>query len=96
MSIATTQRVTALERANVVRFEGAQLKRDIRDGKLSIAMALRDARAQPLRIGAVLVQQPQWGEGRVRRYLGSLYISPHRRVRDLTERQVRMLSEGLG
>jgi hypothetical protein len=84
-----------LRLAQVVRLEVAAVRREIREGALSVADALRDPRAASLTVFDLLRAQRQWGRTRVVRFLhfvGSRMrppssISEQRRVRDLTERQ---------
>lgn len=97
MSVATLdQRMSALERANVIRIARAQIKREIRAGQLTVAEALRDERAEGLTIGALIGAQHCWGPTRTAQYLGRHHISPHRRVRSLTERQRGVIGGELG
>jgi len=96
MSVAVPPHMIALERANVIRLGGYAALREVRAGSLAISEALYDERAQSLEIGALLQAQWRWGEQRTRRYLDTHFIHPHRRVRQLTDRQRAALATELG
>jgi hypothetical protein len=93
--------MTALESANRARTNIAEVKVELRAGALSAADALYDPRAASMTIERLLSAQPRWGQTRVHRTLTALrwatdgefqtVIWPDMRVRDLTERQKRLL-----
>jgi hypothetical protein len=76
----------ALNTANRVRAEMAEVKRAIRGG-LPVADALRDPRAQPMRVDAVLGAQAGWGARKVSRACRRVPVLEGKRVRELTVRQ---------
>jgi len=82
-----SQHMDALARANAIRFGIAAVKREVKAGTLTVADALLDERAQPMKLGALLLAQWRWGPDRVRLLCGHMLISEVRRVRDLTTRQ---------
>jgi hypothetical protein len=81
------QQMKALERANVVRFAAADVKRELRDGRLLLGDALWDDRAQSIVLRTLLMTRDRVGPVRVDRLLRRLEINGHKRVSDLTERQ---------
>jgi hypothetical protein len=81
------QQMKALERANVVRFAAADVKRELRDGRLLLGDALWDDRAQSVVLRTLLMTRDRVGPVRVDRLLKRLEINGHKRVSDLTERQ---------
>src|SRR3954453_6069931 len=81
------QRREALEIANRCRLAGAQVRREIPAGTLSLADALDDPRAQQSPIGRLVLAQPRGGECKASRLFRRLEMWPQRRVRDLTDRQ---------
>jgi hypothetical protein len=81
------QQMKALERANVVRFAAADVKRELRDGRLLLGDALWDERAQSIVLRTLLMTRDRVGPVRVDRLLRRLEINGHKRVSDLTERQ---------
>lgn len=87
------QPLQALALANQVRTAGAELKRDLADGKIGLAGALRDPRAQGVPAVNLLIALPGVGKVRARKVLTSNHIVLDRRVRDLTGRQRELLVE---
>jgi len=88
-----SQRLEALKVANEVRFAAADVKREIRDGRLRLADALWDERADPIVLRDLLLVQVGEGPSRVDTLLNRVEINGHRRVRDLTERQRRVVAD---
>jgi len=87
------QQMKALERANIVRFAAADVKREIRDGRLRLADALWDERANPIMLRDLLLVQVGEGPYRVDTFLNRVEVNGHRRIRDLTERQRRVVAD---
>ena len=81
------QQMKALERANVVRFAAADVKREMRDGRLLLEDAVFDERAQSIVLRTLLMTRKRVGPVRVDRLLRRLEINGHRRISDLTDRQ---------
>jgi hypothetical protein len=90
-----TQQLQALAIANRVRSDGVAVQREIAAGTLTVVDALEDPRASGLHVGRLLCAQRGYGPGKAHRLLGSLGIWPTRRVRDLTERQRKLIAETL-
>lgn len=86
--MSAPQHMAALERATTIRLESAQIRREIKAGTLTAREALVDPRAGCLTVERLLSAQRRWGPHRVAQSLHGTHISPHRKVRDLTERQV--------
>lgn len=92
------QHMDALATANRVRLEACDVKREVRAGQITVADALTDPRAGALTIGALLCAQNRWGHTRMRRLLASAlggWLLEERRVRDLTDRQRRALTDAM-
>jgi hypothetical protein len=70
-----------------VRFAAADVKRELRDGRLLLCDALWDERAQSIVLRTLLMTRDRVGPVRVDRLLRRLEINGHKRVSDLTERQ---------
>lgn len=87
MTPAEQQRTTALATANAVRCDSAAVKREIRDGLLSVTTALYDLRAGVLHVDALLGSQRGWGRYRIGCVCNRSGVPAHKRVRDLTDRQ---------
>jgi hypothetical protein len=81
------QQMKALEQANTVRFAAADVKRELRDGRLLLGDALWDDRAQSVVLRTLLMTRDRVGPVRVDRLLRRLEINGYKRVGDLTERQ---------
>lgn len=81
------QQMKALERANVVRFAAADVKRELRDGRLLLGDALWDERAQSIVLRTLLMTRDRVGPMRVDLLLKRLEINGYKRVGALTERQ---------
>jgi hypothetical protein len=77
----------ALRPANVVRLAAAELRREVADGRTTLADALADERSAPMEILALLMTQHRVGEQRASRVLDELGISANRRCGALTDRQ---------
>ena len=88
-----TQPLDALRVANRVRFAAADVKRELRDGRLLLGDALFDERAMPIVLRDLLLVQPRVGPARADRLLCRLKVNGHRRVGDLTERQRRVVAD---
>lgn len=86
---ALEQSRAALEKANAVRMARAKIKRRVRAGDVTVeaVLAERPACLSTMTIAELLRSQHQWGHRRTNKLLSSLFISPQRRVRDLTLRQ---------
>ena len=77
----------ALKRANLVRFAAADVKRELRDGDLTVREALWDDRATVIPLRALLLMPRGAGPYKVDRFLMRLDVNGYRRVGELTERQ---------
>ena len=99
---AVEQRTAALESANRIRFGRAALKREIREGTLSVVDALDDERAGGMTVFQLLQAQKYWGSSgkqhtglRSQRLLSRVEVSPYRKVGDLTLRQKALIMDVL-
>jgi hypothetical protein len=81
------QQMKALERANLVRFAAADVKREVRNGRLLLGDALFDDRAQSVVLRDLLMAQRFQGPLKVDRLLDTLNVNGYRRVSEITERQ---------
>lgn len=86
------QQLAALRVANQRRYAVAQAKRDLRDGKRSLADVLGDPVCSSARVEELLRAQHYWGRRRSADLLAELGIGYTRRVRDLTDRQVGLVT----
>ena len=96
MSPAVTvdvQRSEALRAANSVRIAGCQIRQEVAAGRTTLADALFDERAQSMPIGRLLEARPRWGKVKAARLMRTMEIYPGRHVRDLTDRQKRLIAK---
>ena len=84
-----TQRLDALDKANVVRSRRAQLKRDLKSGRTSIHTLL----LQPpeyihtAKVFDMLLAVPKYGRVKVNKVLTQCRISPSKTIGGLSQRQ---------
>jgi hypothetical protein len=90
------QRLSALNVANRRRCEASRLKREIARGTLSLTDALGDPRAEVVVVAVLLGCRRGWGQVKVRKALRAAGVSPTLRVRELTNRQRKVLERLLG
>jgi hypothetical protein len=86
----------ALAIANLVRIRAAEIKQDVKRGIISVADAIQMDEMQHVRIHLLLKAQIGYGEVRIHKLLKGISISPLRRIRDLTDREKRMIVEAMG
>jgi hypothetical protein len=92
-----SQRLLALQRANLIRRARAQLKQRIGGGDLSAAEVIleppTEARRWPL--VELLASQPGWGSATCRQFLAHNHISETKPIGELTQRQRQLLAARL-
>jgi hypothetical protein len=95
-----TQRLDALECANKVRIQRAELKRDLKGGRISIDTLLLDTPdyIQTAKVSVMLLAVPGYGRVKVNKVLTRCRIAPSRTIGGLSQRQrdelVRLLRLG--
>jgi hypothetical protein len=79
----------ALRRANNIRTQRAQLKRDLKAGKLTIDGLLLDSPEylQTAKVFDMLLAVPKFGRVKANRVLNQCRISPSKTIGGLSERQ---------
>lgn len=90
------QQMRSLRKANRVRLDAATVRREVRDGKLWTVDALWDERAGSLEVLTLLLEQRGWGPTKAKNAMNAAQVRHDRRVRELTERQRRMLAAAIG
>ena len=87
------QRMEALQRANDIRTQRAQLKRDLRAGNLTIDSLLLSPPAylETAKVVELLLAVPKYGRVKVNKILTQCKVSPSKTVGGLSERQRREL-----
>jgi hypothetical protein len=83
------QRMDALQRANAIRTRRAQLKRDLKAGRVSIHTLLLDPPEylETAKVFDMLLAVPKYGRVKANKVLGTCRISPSKTIGGLSERQ---------
>jgi hypothetical protein len=83
------QRMDALARANLIRTRRAQLKRDLKSGRLSIQTLLLNPPeyVETAKVFDMLLAVPKYGRVKVNKILAHCRISPSKTIGGLSERQ---------
>jgi hypothetical protein len=83
------QRMDALARANRIRTERAQLKRDLKSGRLSIQALLLDPPeyVETAKVFDMMLAVPKYGRVKVNKILAQCRVSPSKTIGGLSERQ---------
>ncbi|MFN8131622.1 MAG: integration host factor, actinobacterial type [Solirubrobacteraceae bacterium] len=84
-----TQRMDALQRANEIRSRRAQLKRDLKGGRVTIHALLLDPPEflETAKVFDILLAVPKYGRVKVNKVLTTCRISPSKTIGGLSERQ---------
>ena len=88
-----TQRMEALKRANEIRTRRANLKRELKAGRVQIHGLLLDPPEylQTAKVFDLLLAVPKYGRVKVNKILSQCRISPSKTIGGLSERQRREL-----
>src|ERR671930_2404204 len=83
------QRMDALQRANEIRTRRAQLKRDLKAGRVSIHSLLKNPPdfVETAKVFDMLLAVPKYGRVKVNKILQQCRISPSKPIGGLSERQ---------
>jgi hypothetical protein len=83
------QRMDALQRANEIRTRRAQLKRDLKAGRVSIQELLKKPPEylETAKVFDMLLAVPKYGRVKVNKILVTCRISPSKTIGGLSERQ---------
>lgn len=83
------QRMSALDKANVIRTRRARLKKNIKAGYESIETLLLDPPEyiETMRVWDLLLMVPKYGRVKVNKTFSQLVISPRKTVGGLSQRQ---------
>ena len=83
------QRMDALARANEIRSQRAQLKRDLKAGRHSIQQLLMDPPPylETAKVFDMLLAVPKYGRVKVNKILAQCRIAPSKTIGGLSERQ---------
>ena len=91
------QRKAALEKAAAARHARAELRGNIKSGKVSLEQVLEsdDPIASRMKVSALIESLPGYGKAKAAKIMEELGISPSRRVKGLGARQREQLLEAL-
>jgi hypothetical protein len=83
------QRMDALKRANDIRVRRAQLKKDLKDGRVQVEKILQDPPdyVSTAKVIDILMAVPKFGRVKAARFLNTCRISQSKTVGGLSERQ---------
>src|ERR671931_2780997 len=83
------QRMDALQRANEIRTRRAQLKRDLKAGRVSIHSLLKNPPdfVETAKVFDMLLAVPKYGRVKVNKILQQCRISPSKTIGGLSQRQ---------
>ena len=83
------QRMSALQKANDIRTSRAELKRDLRGGRVSIHAILAEPPewTETMKVFDMLLATPKLGRVKVNKILAQCRISPSKTIGGLSERQ---------
>ncbi len=96
--LSPEERKAALEKAKAARIKRAQVRDDLKSGKLSLKEVL-DMKDDPvvgrMRVSTLIETMPGYGKAKAEKVMAELRIAESRRLRGLGERQEAALLERL-
>lgn len=97
--LSPEERKAALEKAKAARIQRAQVRDDLKSGKLTLKQVL-DMKEDPvvgrMRVSTLIETMPGYGKAKAEKVMNELRIAESRRLRGLGERQEAALLERLG
>ena len=93
------ERAAALEKAKIARVKRAQVRDDLKSGKLTLqdVLAMKDDDiVGRMKVSTLIETLPGYGKAKAGKVMGELKIAESRRLRGLGERQEAALLERLG
>lgn len=98
-TLSTEERQAALEKAKAARIKRAEVREDLKSGKLTLAAVL-DMKDDPvvgrMKVSALIETLPGYGKAKAEKVMRELQIAESRRLRGLGKRQHTALLERLG
>lgn len=96
--LSAEERQAALEKAKAARIKRAQVRDDLKNGKLSLQDVL-DMKDDPIvgrmKVSTLIETLPGYGKAKAEKIMGELKIAESRRLKGLGERQEAALLERL-
>lgn len=93
------ERKAALEKAKAARIKRAQVREDLKSGKITIEQALamkNDPVVGRMKVVTLIETLPGYGKAKAEKVMAEVHIAESRRLRGLGERQQAALLERLG
>ncbi|MDD6729310.1 integration host factor, actinobacterial type [Hugonella massiliensis] len=93
------ERKAALEKAKAARIKRAQVREDLKSGKITIEQALamkNDPVVGRMKVLTLIETLPGYGKAKAEKVMAEVHIAESRRLRGLGERQQAALLERLG
>ena len=93
------ERQAALEKAKIARIKRAEVRDDLKSGKLTLKDVLNmkdDEIVGRMKVSTLIETLPGYGQAKASKVMGELKIAESRRLRGLGERQEAALLERLG
>ena len=97
--LTAEERQAALEKAKVARIKRAQVREELKTGKLTLQDVLNmkdDEIVGRMKVSTLIETLPGYGKAKATKVMGELKIAESRRLRGLGERQETALLERLG
>ena len=96
--LTKNERAAALEKAKAARIKRAEVRDDLKSGKLSLADVLKmkdDPIVGRMKVATLIETLPGFGKAKAAKIMAELQIAESRRLRGLGERQYAALLERL-
>ena len=96
--LSAEERQAALEKAKAARIKRAQVRDDLKSGKLSLedVLAMKDDPiVGRMKVSTLIETLPGYGKAKAEKIMGELKIAESRRLKGLSERQEAALLERL-
>ena len=93
------QRQAALEKAKAARIKRAEIREDLKSGKVTLQDVLAqkdDEVVGRMKVSTLIETLPGYGKAKAEKIMKELHIAESRRLRGLGERQIIALLERLG
>lgn len=93
------ERKAALEKAKAARIKRAEIRDDLKSGKLTLEKVLGmkdDPVVGRMKVSTLIETLPGYGKAKAEKVMAELHIAENRRLRGLGERQEASLLERLG
>ncbi len=97
--LSAADRQAALEKAKAARIKRAQVREELKTGKITLAQVIKmkdDPIVGRMKVSTLIETLPGYGKAKAEKIMKELQIAESRRLRGLGERQQKALLERLG